>query len=75
MEVLLVEDFEVIRKAKEGDFTALQEWTDIHYKKIERFAFQYGLSLESAVQVTLDTFVSFRKKLENMRETPLIHTL
>ena len=54
------------------DFEALNKWMDIYSRKIERFAFQYGLSLEAAFQVTLDTFVSFNKAFENMDEVESI---
>ena len=62
---LRVYEFELIQKARAGNFIALQEWMDIHSKKVEHFAFQYGLTLEMAYEVTLDTFVSFRNELKN----------
>ena len=46
-------------------FDVLGSWKDIHSKKIERFAFQYGLTLEMAYEVTLDTFVSFHNQFGN----------
>ena len=67
-----MEGFDLTRKGLDGDFTVLQEWMDIHSKKIERFAFQYGLTLEMAYDVTLDTFVSFRNELENMDDVESI---
>lgn len=36
------------------------KWMDVHYERIERLGVQFGLSLDAAFQVALDTFVSLR---------------
>lgn len=36
------------------------KWADVHFQKIEQLGVQYGLSLDSAFQVTLDTFLAVR---------------
>lgn len=64
-----MEEIELIQNAKQGDFTGLEEWIDLHAEKIERFAFQYGLTLDSAYDVTLDTYSTFRKQLVSLNET------
>ena len=46
-------------------FDVLGPWIDIHSSQIERFAFQYGLTLEMAYEVTLDTFVSIHNQFGN----------
>ena len=63
-----MEGFELIQNAKNVDFTGLGEWIDAHSKRIECFAFQYGLSLDHALEITLDTFSTFRKELESYDE-------
>ena len=48
----------------------------MHSGKIVRFAFQYGLSLEEANEVTLDTYISLRNKIRSLDENvPLLLTL
>jgi len=71
-----LEDVKLIRNAKQGDFTGLGEWIDLHSGAVERFAFQYGLTLDLAHDLTLDTFRTFREELEDLDELePLIHVL
>ncbi|MCZ2260441.1 RNA polymerase sigma factor [Sporosarcina sp. G11-34] len=71
-----MEDIKLIQNAKQGDFTGLGEWIDLHSGAIERFAFQYGLTLDVAHDLTLDTFRTFREELEDLDEhEPLIHVL
>ena len=44
--------------------------------RLIRFAFQYGLSLEEANEVTLDTYITLRNDLRSLDEnTPLLLTL
>ncbi len=72
----LVQENELIRNARNGDFTNFPEWIDMHSGKIVRFAFQYGLSLEEANEVTLDTYITLRNNLSSLDEdTPLLLTL
>ena len=59
-----VKDFEVIEQARNGDFSMLEKWMDVHGQKIERFSFQYGLSLERAGNVAEETLRSFQDELE-----------
>ena len=59
-----VKDFEVIEQARNGDFSMLEKWMDVHGQKIERFSFQYGLSLERADNVAEETLRSFQDELE-----------
>lgn len=71
-----MEDIKLIENAKQGDFTGLGKWIDLHSNAIERFAFQYGLTLDIAYDLTFDTFRTFREGLENFDEDePLIHAL
>ena len=72
----LVKENELIRNARNGDYANFPEWIDLHSDKIIRFAFQYGLSLEEAKEVTLDTYITLRNKLKSLDEdTPLLLTL
>jgi DNA-directed RNA polymerase specialized sigma24 family protein len=71
-----VHENELIQKAKDGDYANLQEWIDMHSGKMIRFAFQYGLSLEEANEVTLDTYITLRNDLRRLDENnPLLLTL
>ncbi|MHA6261250.1 hypothetical protein ACXYMX_15390 [Sporosarcina sp. CAU 1771] len=40
-------------------------WTDGHYQQIERLGIQYGLSLNEAFQVTMDTYLYMREVKSN----------
>ena len=72
----LVQENELIRNVKNGDFSNFSEWIDMHSGKIVRFAFQYGLSLEEANEVTLNTYITLRNNLSSLDEdTPLLLTL
>ena len=71
-----MQENELIRNAKNGDFANLPEWIDMHSGKMIRFAFQNGLSLEEANEVTMDTYITLRNDLKNLDEnTPLLLTL
>ena len=54
-----VEDSAGVEQARNGDFSLLEKWMDVHGQKIERFSFQYGLSLERAGNVAEETLRSF----------------
>ena len=67
---------ELIRSAKNGDFTKLPEWIDLHSAKLMHFSFQYGLTEEEANEVTLDTYITLRNELIKLDEDcPLLLTL
>ena len=68
-----MKEHELIRNARNGDYANLPEWIDRHSGKIIRFAFQYGLSLEEANEVTLDTYITLRNDLRSLEENaPLL---
>lgn len=71
-----LEEINLIQNAKRDDFAGLVEWIGPHLEEVERFSFQYGLTLDKAYDVTLDTYITFRKELESFDEgTPLIPEL
>ena len=70
-DVLLVNDFEMIQIAKDGDLTALEQWMSIHSRKIEQFSFQYGVSLAKAYEVTLETFIELHRETISNDRVPL----
>ena len=73
---MLVKENELIRNARNKDYSNLSEWIDMHSGKILRFAFQYGISIEEANEVTLDTYITLRNELGRLDEkSPLLPTL
>ncbi|QUW23231.1 sigma-70 family RNA polymerase sigma factor [Sporosarcina sp. Marseille-Q4063] len=71
-----MQENELIRNAKNGDFTNYPEWINKHSGSMIRFAFQNGLSLEEANEVTMDTYIILRNELRRLDENmPLLMTL
>ena len=72
----VLEEIDLIRNARDGDFTGLVDWMAQYLEEIERFSIQYGLTLDSAYDVTLDTYLTFRRELEDFDGgKPLVHEL
>ncbi|WP_172373860.1 RNA polymerase sigma factor [Sporosarcina jiandibaonis] len=71
-----MQENELIRNAKNGDFANFPEWIDMHSGMLVRFAFQNGLTFEEANEVTMDTYISLRNNLRRLDEhAPLLLTL
>ncbi|MBO1910499.1 hypothetical protein J4G37_37645, partial [Microvirga sp. 3-52] len=68
-----MQENERVENAKNGDVAHLLEWLNMQSGKMVRFAFQYGLSIAEANEVTLDTYIAIRDDLSLLDETnPLL---
>ena len=57
---------ELIRRIKDGDFSAFEEWMSIHSTAIERFALQFGCSQKLAAKIAEETFKTVFRQQESI---------
>lgn len=65
---LQVDENEQILNIMDGDLQALEIWIHLHSKRIVRFAYQYGLPIEFAIEIASRTFDEFQKEIGSIND-------
>ncbi|MFD1927572.1 RNA polymerase sigma factor [Sporosarcina siberiensis] len=63
-----MDENEQIPNIMDGDLKALEIWIHLHSEKIVRFAYQYGLPIEIALEVATQTFEEFKNETGSIND-------
>ena len=61
-------DIELIEKAQQGDRAAYGELMQLHYRTVEKFAYQCGVHLDDIPDVTQEVFIKLYRFLHQFKQ-------
>lgn len=63
-----MDEIELITKAQNGDTTAYGELMNLHYRTVEKFAYQCGVRLDDVPDVTQEVFIKLYRFLHQFKQ-------
>ena len=63
-----MDENQLIQKAQQGDKAAYGELMNLHYRTVEKFAYQCGVRLDDVPDVTQEVFIKFYRFLHQFNQ-------